>query len=70
MGVISVRLNKEEEKILKKLSDYYHEEKSSLIKKSLFDLYENMLDLDTIKKFERKEKRGKTTFSTAEEILK
>lgn len=70
MGVISVRLNKDEEKILKKLSDHFHEDKSTLIKKSLFELYENVLDLNEINKFETSEKRGKVSFSSAEEILK
>ena len=69
MGVISVRLNKDEEKILKKLSDHFHEDKSTLIKKSLFELYENVLDLNEIKKFEAKEKKGKVSFSSAEDIL-
>jgi hypothetical protein len=65
-----VRFNKDEEKILKKLSDHFHEDKSALIKKSLFELYENVLDLNEIKKFEAKEKRGKVSFSSAEDILK
>jgi len=69
MGIISVRLNKEDEKIVKKLSDYYHTDKSTLIKKSLFELYENMVDLDVVKKFEAKEKKGKASFFTAEDIL-
>ena len=69
MGVISVRFNKDEEKILKKLSDHFHEDKSTLIKKSLVELYENVLDLNKITKFEAKEKRGKATFSSAEDIL-
>ncbi len=70
MGVISVRLNKDEEKILKKLSDYYQADKSTLVKKSLFELYENMVDLDIVNKFEAKEKKGKISFLTAEDILK
>ena len=70
MGVISVRFNKDEEKILKKLSDHFHEDKSTLIKKSLVELYENVMDLNEIKKFETREKRGKVSFSSAEEILK
>ncbi|MEW5743815.1 MAG: DUF6290 family protein [Nitrospirota bacterium] len=70
MGVISIRLNKEEERILKKLSEHFHEDKSALVKKSLHELYENILDLDEIKKFETKERKGKTTFYTAEDILK
>jgi hypothetical protein len=69
VGVVSVRFNKDEEKILKKLSDHFHEDKSTLIKKSLFELYENVLDLKVIKKFEAKEKKGKVAFSSAEDIL-
>ena len=69
MGVISVRFNQDEEKILKKLSDHFHEDKSTLIKKSLIDLYENVVDLNTIKKYEAQEKRGKTSFSSAADIL-
>ncbi len=70
MGVISVRLNKDEEKILKKLAEYFHEDKSTLVKKSLFELYENVVDLDEIKKFEAKERKGKVSFFIAEDILK
>ncbi|MBI5074766.1 MAG: hypothetical protein HZB62_06320 [Nitrospirae bacterium] len=70
MGVISIRLNKDEEKILKKLSDHFHEDKSALVKKSLLELYEHTLDLNEIKKFETREHKGKTAFYTAEDILK
>ncbi|MBI5026436.1 MAG: hypothetical protein HZC12_06880 [Nitrospirae bacterium] len=70
MGVISIRLNKDEEKILKKLAEYFHEDKSALVKKSLLELYENVVDLDEIKKFEAKERKGKVSFFTAEDILK
>lgn len=70
MGVISIRFNSDEEKILKKLSDYFHEDKSALIKKSLVELYENVLDLNTITEFEEKEKKKKVSFSTANDILK
>ena len=59
MGVISIRFNNDEEKILKKLSDYYHEDKSALIKKSLLELYENVLDLHTIKNMKEKKRRRK-----------
>jgi predicted transcriptional regulator len=70
MGVISIRLNKDEEKILRKLSQHFHEDKSALVKKSLSELYENVLDLEEIKKFEAKERKGKVSFFTAEDILK
>jgi predicted transcriptional regulator len=70
MGVISIRLNKDEEKVLKKLVEYFHEDKSALVKKSLLELYENVVDLDEIKRFEAKERKGKVSFFTAEDILK
>ena len=57
MGVISVRFNKDEDK-------------SVLIKKSLYELHENVLDLNEIKSFEAKEKKGKVSFLFAEDILK
>ena len=47
------------------MSDYFHEDKSTLIKKSLVELYENVLDLNTITKYEEKEKREKVSFTTA-----
>lgn len=69
MGVVSVRFNKEEEKIIKKLSDHFHADKSALIKKSLYELYENMEDISIIKKYEAKEKKEKVAFFTADKIL-
>ena len=69
MGIISVRFNKEEEKILNKLTEHFHADKSSLIKRSLIDLYENIIDLKIIKKHESNEKKGKTSFLSAEQIL-
>jgi predicted DNA-binding protein len=70
MGVISVRLNKEEEKMLRKLSKHFHADKSALIKKSLKELYESVADLETIENFEKREDQGKVSFMVAEEILK
>jgi predicted DNA-binding protein len=70
MGVISIRLNKDEEEILKKLSEHFHEDKSALVKKSLRELYENVVDLNEINNFEAKERKGKVSFFTAEDIMK
>ncbi|NOY53879.1 MAG: hypothetical protein GXP58_09705 [Deltaproteobacteria bacterium] len=70
MGVISVRLNKKEEKILKKLTEHFETDKSALIKKSLLELYENLVDLEFIEEFERKEQKGEVSFVPAGEILK
>lgn len=54
----------------KKLSEHFHEDKSALIKKSLQDLYENVVDLDIIKKYEEREKKKKASFYTSGNILK
>lgn len=54
MGVISVRLNTKEEKVIKKLVDYYDEDRSKLLKRSLFELYENIIDGKEIEKFEKR----------------
>lgn len=69
MGVISVRLNKDEDKMLKQLADYFHADKSTLIKRSLLDLYESIRDMEVIETFEKQEKIGKTSFMTADDIL-
>jgi len=70
MAVISVRFNRDEDTMLRQLAEHFHADKSTLIKKSLFELYENMIDIEIIDLFERKEKRKKVSFVTAEEILK
>ena len=70
MGVISIRLNKDEEKILKKLAEHFREDKSALVKKSLLELYENVVDLNEINNFEAKERKGKVSFLAAEDIMK
>ncbi len=69
-GVISIRLNEEEERLLKKLIEYFDMDMSSLIKKSLYELYETVVDLEIIKNFKEKQKQGKVSFVTAEDILK
>jgi len=69
MGVISVRLNKEETSMLKQLTEYFHADRSTLIKRSLMELYENMQDMEAIETFEKKEKKGKVSFLTADNII-
>lgn len=70
MGVISVRFNQEEERVLKRLSSYYDEDRSKLLKKSLMEMYETLIDKKVITQFETKERNKKVKFHTAEEILK
>ncbi len=70
MGVISIRLNKYEDTILKYLTDLFNKDKSSLIKDVLIEKYEDTEDLKTISQFEKEEKMGKTSFVSAKNILK
>ena len=69
MAVISLRLNQNEEKIVNFLSDYYERDKSSLIKFSLKELYEDIIDKQIINEYETKEKKGKVKFVESKEIM-
>jgi len=70
MAVISVRLNTEEEKIIDYLADYYEEDKSNLIRHSLKEMYEDIIDRAIIDDYEKKEKKKKPKFVSADEIKK
>jgi len=70
MAVISVRLNAEEEKMVSFLSNEFEKDKSSLIKLSLKEMYEDFVDNKIIDLYESKEKKNKSIFLSAEEILK
>ena len=70
MAVISVRLNTEEEKIIDYLADYYEEDKSNLIRHSLKEMYEDIIDRAIIDDYEKTEKKKKPKFVSADEIKK
>jgi phosphoribosylformylglycinamidine (FGAM) synthase PurS component len=67
MAVVSLRLNKDEENIIDFLTNYYEEDKSSLIKHSLKEMYEDLLDNNTIDEYEAKKNNA---FISGDEILK
>jgi len=69
MAVVSIRLNEAEEKMVNFLSDYYDRDRSALIKYSLMELYEDIIDVRAIDEFEVKEKRGKVEYFTFDETL-
>ena len=69
MAVVSLRLNQSEEKMVNYLSDYYEQDKSSLIKYSLKELYEDIIDRQIINKYETKEKKGEVKFIESNEII-
>ena len=66
MAVVSVKIKQEEEKMVDYLSEYFEEKKSSIIKRSLTEMYEDIVDKNIIDKFEKE----KHTFVNAEDILK
>ena len=70
MAVMSIRLNTKEEKMLDALSSYFEKERSSLIKQSLRELYEDVIDRSCIDEFEEREKSGSVSYVQAEDILK
>jgi len=51
------------------LSDYYEQDKSSLIKYSLKELYEDIIDRQIINEYEAKEKNGEISFIDSNEII-
>ncbi|MCL5073883.1 MAG: DUF6290 family protein [Actinobacteria bacterium] len=69
MAVISVRFNSREEKILEILKKYFECDSSSLVKKSLFDLYEEIKDREIIEQYGFREKISKSGFVKIEDIL-
>jgi hypothetical protein len=69
VAVISVRFNSREEKILEILKKHYECDSSSLVKKSLLDLYEEIKDVEIIEQYEVKEKISKSGFVKIEDIL-
>ena len=70
MAVISVRLNSDEENMITYLAEEFEKDKSSLIKYSLKQMYEDSIDKKIIEEFEKKEGKKKNNFLKAEEILK
>jgi len=69
MAVVSLRLNKEEENMVNFLSDYYEQDKSSLIKYSLKELYEDIIDRQAINDYESKEEKGDVKFVDSNELI-
>ncbi len=69
MAVISIRLNKEEEKTINFLSSEYGQDKSTLVKKAIREMYKDYVDTHCIEEYEAKEKQDKTSFYSADDIL-
>jgi predicted transcriptional regulator len=70
MAVISIRLNTEEEKIIDYLSSVYDEDKSTLIKHSLKEMYEDIVDKKIVEEYEILELKRTPRFISSEDIMK
>jgi hypothetical protein len=69
MAIISLRLNQTEEKMVNFLVDYYEQDRSSLLKYSLKELYEDIIDKQVLDEYEAKEKKGKIKLIDSCEIM-
>jgi hypothetical protein len=69
MGVTSIRFNENEEAALNYLKNIYHYDASTLIKKALWEMYEDIKDKEIVNGFEKKEDAGNTSFSTITDLL-
>jgi len=70
MAVISLRLNRQEAEMVDFLSNYYEQDKSSLIKYSLKELYEDIVDKNVISDYEKRENEGSVSFVSASDVIK
>ena len=69
MGVKSVRFNSDEEKALAALTNAFHMDTSGVIKKALWELYEDVQDRAVIEDFEVREDAGDTGFAPIDDLL-
>ncbi|MCA1755610.1 MAG: DUF6290 family protein [Spirochaeta sp.] len=70
MGVTSVRFNDNEEKALEYLKKAFHADTSSVIKKALWELYEDLNDRRIVEEFEIREAGGAVEFGTIDDLIK
>jgi len=69
MGVKSIRLNKNEEKALNVLKDHFNCDSSTIIKKSLWEMYENINDSKAVEEFEKIETQDKVKFNSFDDLF-
>lgn len=69
MAVISVRFSAQEKKMLQHMTESLDIDQSTLIKRSVLDMFEDLLDRQVIEDFEGKEKQGKIKFYKFEKLF-
>lgn len=70
MGIITVRLNDKEEKILEHLQAFYNTDKSKILKEAMLEKFEDLRDREVIDEFEKKMDSGTVKFGTADNLIK
>jgi len=69
MAVKSIRFSENEEKLLEYLKTAFHCDTSSLVKRSLKELFETIKEEEIIEDFEKKAGSNQAKFFTIEDIL-
>lgn len=69
MGVISVQFNENEEKALRFLKQTFHADSSAVMKKALWELYEDLRDRKIVEDFELREAAGAVDFGSIEDLI-
>jgi hypothetical protein len=69
MAIISLKLNQQETEMVDFLSNYYERDKLSLIKYSLQELYEDIVDRELITHYEKREQEGDISFVSAHDAI-
>lgn len=68
MSTISLRLNKEEERLFKNYADFTGEGLTTLLKKALTEKIEEEYDLQAVKEYESAKANGEVIFIDHEEF--
>lgn len=69
MAVTSIRLNKKEEKVLNFLKEHFNCDSSTILKRSLYELYEDLKDKEIIDNFEKDIKNNNHNFIKYDELF-
>ena len=70
MGIVTLRLNEEENKILGILQKHLDEDKSKILKDAMLEKFEDLRDRDVIENYEKKSKAKKVKFESADSLIK
>ena len=69
MAIVTLRLNSEEEKILRLLVKHLELDKSKILKEAMWDKFEELRDRELIEGYEKKSRAGKVKFESAAALL-